>query len=163
MARSVLLFSLALLAVGCGFSESPDDRAAAQWVIAQGGTVDLVDQDLPIRDLAKLPAEPFRVDGIDLNERKINEAELAKFIPLKHLRELRLYNTGLTDAGLDHIAQMASLEELEISYNNISDDGIAKLSPLTNLKTLYVRGTGVTPDGVQSLQAGRPGLTVHYR
>ncbi|MEX0703231.1 MAG: hypothetical protein WD069_14140 [Planctomycetales bacterium] len=161
--RSWIPLATAVLLAGCGAAESPDDRAAAEWAIGQGGVVDLVDRDVKVTVLAKLPEEPFRVEGIDLNRRKIDRAGLAKLAPLEELRYLWLYDAGLQDADLEHLARIESLEELEISFNDISDAGLQRLAPLANLKTLYVRKTDVTADGAERLRQQRGGLTVHIQ
>ncbi|MEX0715277.1 MAG: hypothetical protein WD066_01750 [Planctomycetaceae bacterium] len=161
--RSGFAWAVLMFAGGCGMAESPDDRAAALWAISKGGGASLTVNDLVIRDATRLPAEPFRVDGIDLNNQKIDEADLAKLESLEHLRYLHLYDSGITDAGLEHIARIASLEELELSYNDVTDEGLQQLAPLANMKTLFARGTGVTPDGAEGLRAARPKLTIHVR
>lgn len=167
MQRSSVL-ALTVLSVlsfigGCGMDESPDDRSAALWAISKGGGVSLTVDDLVIREASRLPAEPFRIDGIDLNNQKIDEADLSRLEPLEHLRYLHLYDSGITDAGLAHIARIDSLEELELSYNDITDEGLQKLAPLSKLTTLFARGTGVTPEGADALRAARPGVTIHVR
>lgn len=77
---------------------------------------------------------------------------------LKHLKantklkELNLGNSGVTDAGLTHLADMNHLQELALS-SHITDAGLAHLSKLTKLKKLEVFSEKVTNMGVAHLKS----------
>jgi serine/threonine protein kinase/Leucine-rich repeat (LRR) protein len=116
-------------------SMSPD-RRAAEWVIAQGGSVRIQatgEEPDTARKLAELPAGDFRLLDVDLSrcQRAI-------------------------DDGLTVLRGLSSLEALYLVETLVSDQGLSNLvdegrKPLTNLKRLYLDQTQVTEAGLRHL------------
>ena len=72
---------------------------------------------------------------------------------LKGLKSLNLCDTGVTDAGLACVAELAGLEELDVSWNeSLDDNALRRLEGLRELRVLRLDATGVTDVGLQHLQ-----------
>ena len=72
-------------------------REVAEWVLRQGGEVILHGRADRIRDLNKLPPEPFRVHTINFVDIHASSADLERFGSLADLR--RLYVSSRTQIG----------------------------------------------------------------
>lgn len=72
-----------------------------------------------------------------------------KFFP--KLQSVNISGMQVTDAGLEHLAQMPALSNLSISQTRISDSGLAKLESLTNLRTISLRADEFTGRGLRHL------------
>ena len=85
-----------------------------------------------------------------------------KIAQLKHLKELNLHYTKITDATLQAIAQGCSqLESLNLSdCKQLTGACGADIAKLTNLKRLYLRNTEITDITVQVIAAGCPLLEI---
>ncbi len=91
---------------------------------------------------------------IELNfgSKSFGDADCAKLATLADLQVLDLGKCQITDAGLDHVAKLASLESLTLEgVVAITDAGIAKLPGLTKLTNLNVGGTSVTDQAMESI------------
>ena len=73
-----------------------------------------------------------------------------------HLVTLYLYDTEITDAGLENLEGMKDLEILYLTKTQVTDAGIDHLARLTNLEAVSVGCTHVTPEGIQRLQRALP-------
>jgi len=83
---------------------------------------------------------------------------LAQLATLPKLERLSLYHCeGITDAGLAHVAKMASLRQLDLGGARISDVGGEHLHRLTKLEWLDMPGTLSRPALVELL-ATKPHL-----
>jgi internalin A len=72
------------------------------------------------------------------------------------LQTLRLTGTGITDAGLAHLAGLDELRLLQLDGTKITDAGLAHLrGRLPNLKALLLHGTAVTDAGLAHLRGMR--------
>ena len=102
-----------------------------------------------IDNLAKLPAAPFRLTGVDLIGTIIDPQDLARRLAgLGSLTELALPGpifTPFSDSPLDankalkHLAALTHLERLSFSLHflptyNVNDEGIGYLATLTGLR-----------------------------
>lgn len=121
---------------------------------------------------------------LDLNESFASDEGLAKVAPFKNLETLLVWQTAVTndgldvlrelpklkkltlkalgdvtDAGMEHVAQVTTLADLDLSESGVTNEGLAKLHGLKNLTTLNVANTDVTSDGVEAIKAAIPGLT----
>src|SRR5262249_34880393 len=72
---------------------------------------------------------------------------------LPQLSRLRVNWSGVTDAGLKHIAKLPSLTELELESAPITDAGIGELKNLKTLVTLNLANTGITDACLKDLCA----------
>lgn len=79
------------------------------------------------------------------------------------LQGLNLYETDVTDRGLQELAQMPNLRHLELSANpGVTDDGLSHLASITSLQKLGLRGTRVTTTGVEKLRAALPDCEIDW-
>lgn len=79
---------------------------------------------------------------------------------LPRLRNLRVAETWITDAGLQHLAGLSDLEILDIRQTDISDDGLIAIREFPSLQVLRVNGTRITPEGARALKRDRPALRI---
>jgi hypothetical protein len=77
------------------------NRKAAEWVIAQGGSVQIDGKD--IKAVADLPKGPFT------------------------LAQVNLYGTPVTDAGLEHLKELKSLTGLNLKGTKVTPKGLDEL------------------------------------
>jgi eukaryotic-like serine/threonine-protein kinase len=92
-------------------------------------------QQLTDADLAQL-AQLTRLDRLQLFNSRITDAGLEQVTRLSNLKFLRLDGGQLTDACLVHLRALTKLEHLELQRTGISDAGLAQLAPLTQLREL---------------------------
>jgi N-acyl-D-aspartate/D-glutamate deacylase/Leucine-rich repeat (LRR) protein len=138
------------------------DRAAAEWVIRNGGSVKIAGK--LVDTLADLPGGDFRLSGVDLIGTIIDPNDMKKLSGLDELTELFLpgpiFNPG-AGSRLDINDQMTAfsglkkLEKLHFSLHfltnvNIQDKGLAHLKDLTGLRELRltqsrIKGSGLAP------------------
>ena len=137
----------------------PSDRAAAEWVIRNGGSVKIAGK--LVNTLADLPAGDFRLNGVDLIGTIIDPNDMKKLSGLDELTELFLpgpiFNPG---AGSrldinDQIAAFSGLKKLEklhfslhfLTNVNIQDKGLAHLKDLTGLRELRLTQSRIKGPG----------------
>lgn len=128
-------------------------RAAAEVLLARGGTVDVIaggEYLLGIGDVAKLPPK-FEIFRVTLSGSSVSDADLALLEPLSTVILVDIARTRITDKGLQSIARLTGLPTLNAGQTDISDDGIKLLDGMRGLKTLDLRGTRVTDTGLEHL------------
>ena len=96
------------------------DRKMAEWVISQGGRVQVVTGRVSVtaNTLDELPESPFVLAGITFE----NAA-------------------GITDESISRFAEHAGLEMIVIENSELLADGLAALSSLPQLRDLAIHGT----------------------
>ena len=68
------------------------------------------------------------------------------------LRRVKLWETAVSDKGLEHLSKMEDIECLELTYcESVTDRGIKHLVRLQSLKYLLVGGTQITDKSVGDL------------
>ena len=67
--------------------------------------------------------------------------------PLPNLRELRLNQSNITDAGLSNLRNLTRLSHLDLSQTKVTSEGLVHLKSLPNLKTLYLAHCSITGQG----------------
>jgi len=87
-------------------------------------------------------------DMVHLERLRLSDPELG------HLRlyVLRLEDTGVTDAGLEHVKGLAGLIRLDLDGTGVTDAGLKHLKGLTNLRELRLAVTQVTGPGLEHLK-----------
>lgn len=176
-----------VLAVGLGFYvrsvHVQQDAVAA--VIKAGGSVDydwrwgnynpdIVDNDGKWRApkwLARIVPIDYvaNVINVDLTPRRHRGAApppagdevLAHVGQFRHLTNLSLDGTAITDAGLAHLASLSHLRNLRIDRTRVGDAGLAQIQGLTGLFSLALSGSRVTDAGVLDLESALPHLWLH--
>lgn len=115
--------------------------------------------DEAIRHWQALP----KLYGLSLQGNLFSDKALEYAAKMPNLRELFVgglndrVNT-ITDAGLAHLAGLATLERLDVQKSQVTDAGLAHLAELKRLRMLWLSGTRVTRAGLATLKAVVPGL-----
>ena len=134
----------------------PADALFARQVLDIGGQVSVRPADEGkvlenIDNAAKLPRNRFVLVTATLDNRADCSDALLEHVPdLPGLHELYLANTGITDKGLERIAQCKPLRILGLSGTKISAAAIDMLAPLY-LEQLYVAHTEIGGEGLRRI------------
>jgi hypothetical protein len=109
--------------------------------------------------LGKLSDETFeslgewtQLQDLGLEESGITDAGLAHLARLTQLRKLSLADTQVTDAGLEHLKGLTQLETLVLASTQVTGTGLKHLKGLTQLKTLDLQCSQLTTDGLAYLK-----------
>jgi len=100
-------------------------------------------------DLGLLRAFP-RLEGL-VTPYGLTDDKFAPIADLHRLRELSLYNSKITNAGLAHLDDLSELRVLHLDGgldNALTDDGLIHLRGLTNLEQLMLGSGKVTDAGM---------------
>jgi RNA polymerase sigma factor (sigma-70 family) len=123
-------------------------------------TVNLVATKVTDDELRWLSVFP-NLQVLYLHHTSIGDAGIANLRHLKSLTTLDLFDTRVTDAGMEHLAEwMPHLEWLELSDTHVTDAGLRFLKGLRHLRHLDISRTKVTDDGVEDLRRALPGLSI---
>jgi hypothetical protein len=82
----------------------------------------------------------------------VTDEGIAALKDWKRLRRLNLHGTKIGDAGLEHIAGIATLESLNVGNTLMTDVGLERLTSLTQLKELTMGGNELGDAGLQALR-----------
>jgi hypothetical protein len=99
---------------------------------------------------------------LELFNTRVTDAGLERLGGLTGLERLQLSIAEVTDAGLEHLKGFANLRELDLSGAQVTDAGLEHLQGLTNLVQLDLHGTQVTEQGVKRLRQALPKCDVYY-
>jgi hypothetical protein len=142
-----LVFSLALLFCGCG----PEPATT-------------VPETLPIPEQAAAVAEIEKFEGevtlnasgevieVRLSNTKITDARLEHLKGLTSLNQLVLNGTQITNAGLEHLKGLTSLTNLGLEDTQVTDAGLEHLKDLNSLNTLHLSQAQITGAGLEHLK-----------
>ena len=86
--------------------------------------------------------------------------ELAENLP--RIRNLRLSETWITDAGLKPLLNLKNLQTLDLRVTDISDAGLGTIRQMSALKTVRLNATRVTEEGAKALKRARPELKIEF-
>ena len=132
------------------------DRRAAQWVLAMGGGVVIVEIDgrrRRVNDVDDLPVTPFVLETVGLAYNQLlADADLHRFSDVTQLRRMYLDGTNISDAALRHLPGIASLSHLALGNTKVSDAGVAELVACRSLRQVSLYGTPVTDACLAHLQ-----------
>jgi hypothetical protein len=93
------------------------------------------------------------VTHLRLCESKVTSVDLELIGSLKHLKELNLIATDITDgAGLKHLEALGELEELALGMTQVTDAGLKHLKGLKRLQKLYLEDNQITDSGLEYLK-----------
>jgi Leucine-rich repeat (LRR) protein len=125
-------------------------RAAARWVLEQGGVLTLDSGEVSSR--SDLPRGACVVRKVDLTDAKGSLGDgLATLAACDQLSELVLKGTRVGDAELAHLSSLAQLTSVDLSQTAVTDAGLAMLATLSGLRTLILDGTKVSGVGLEAL------------
>jgi hypothetical protein len=97
---------------------------------------------------------------LDLALTKITDHGLKELGQLKNLTKLNLAWAKITDEGLKEVSQLENLAQLNLALTNITDEGLQELGRLKNLTELDLRGTKITDKGLQELRTALPNARI---
>ena len=137
---AVLVGSTGAAPAAAGSSPAPSERARVALIRAgkQNGIdpkfaeavhrLDTLQAGLEFDDTGNLI-------GIDLasGRQSVADADIETLTALPHLMHLRLYCSGVTNAGAKRISTMTILVELALLNSQIDNDGLSMLTALGNL------------------------------
>ena len=102
--------------------------------------------------------EPLKkhVGELSLSRTKITDASLTQIAAMPALTRLDLRNTAITDAGLAALKDHQSLSELVLSQTLVTDEAADTLLSLPSLKRLWVWDAKMTAEGLVALRKSMP-------
>ena len=134
------------------------DRALAEWVISQGGSVQLDGQTGTIDNVEKLPSTPIQVQEIKLEAQdSLTDDDFERLRGLQKLTTIYVIGSqsGVTDRGFERLADAipSSLTTLIFYGNlpNVTDAAVTDLNRLANLKILGLHASQLTNDGMAAM------------
>ncbi|MCA9020934.1 MAG: protein kinase, partial [Planctomycetaceae bacterium] len=135
------------------------ERELSEWVIEQGGTVEVTvngqNRRVDASVLEELGETTYLVSRIDLTGIKsITDSDLARFFNHSSLNRLELTGTSITNDGIKQFAQHPAprLEILMIGGNTSIDDGaIESLTRFPQLRVIMLNNRPITDQGVAAL------------
>ena len=80
---------------------------------------------------------------------------------MRSLRELNVWDSGVTDAGVKALATLPHLETLYLDGTEITDEALKHLKSTNTLRTLWITRTLVSAEAVRELQHALPKCTIH--
>jgi WD40 repeat protein len=149
---------------GAAEAQRPEDRAAAEWVLKQGGIVQVRAEGAyqDVNKLDALPQEAFRVTAVDLGGRAVDDAALENLKGLADLKRLTLNDTPITGDGLRHLAASTRLEQLNLRHTKqLTDAALSHVGGMANLTELYLNLTPITDAGLDHLKGLRKVRVLH--
>ena len=106
--------------------------------------------------LGKLAPVAGSLVSLDLSATQVTDSGLAVLRDAGRLRQLRLAQTGIGDAALDHLTGLVELESLNLYGTKVTPAGVGKLKDLPQLKRLYLWQTGVDEAAAAELRKAMP-------
>jgi hypothetical protein len=129
------------------------EREIAQALLprCQKLTLEIDGQQRAIPTYMELPPEEFTVVGAVFSGKPTDQQTLQLVGQLTHLTSLDLWNTGIVDDDLGHLASLEKLIELKVGFNKLTDAGMAHVARLHQLRSLNLQQTEVTDKGLNVL------------
>jgi Leucine-rich repeat (LRR) protein len=112
------------------------------------GSDELKANDEALKSLSSLTG----VEVVELgNQVELKDSDLERLTPLKNLKTLYLYRTGIKGPGLVHLQELRKLQSISLDRCDIDDSGAKYLGNLPNLTWLRLENTKVTDAGMADL------------
>jgi Leucine-rich repeat (LRR) protein len=102
-----------------------------------------------------------QITWLNLGRTGVTDAGLQVVANMPHLTRLHLENTQITDAALGHLKDLQYLEYLNLYGTQVTDEGIQQLAGLPRLRSLYLWQTRVTNVGAEQLKQALPKLEIN--
>ena len=128
------------------------------------------------------------VTEVDFSDNtQLGDDDIVHLNGLTTLRSLKLQGTGVSDAGLKHLADatelvrldlsqtsevtgsglahlngLANLEALMLNHSQVTDAGLTHLEGLSSLRILHLEATRVTDEAVRRLQEALPKCKIEH-
>jgi hypothetical protein len=110
-----------------------------------------------VTEAAKLPAGPFELQAVELENVRLAAGDLECLAGLERLERLELRGVDATDADLERIARSSKLRTLVLNSTGVTDDGLRHMSAWPQLVTVSLFG-GVFTDAAFAHLAKLPAL-----
>jgi uncharacterized protein (TIGR03067 family) len=133
-----------------------DDKRSGRPIIAvdfNGFSTGVDFDDKNLREMAPLLAKLKHLEQLDLGGTGLSDAGMKDVAKFKQLRMLWLAGTHVTDDGLKELASLDQLNYLFLANDKITGVGLRHLTGLKSLKSLTLRGLLLTDAGVKELAA----------
>jgi hypothetical protein len=101
--------------------------------------------------LPNLQALPHVPTTLDLEQSRITDAGLQHLGNLANVTSLSLKRTNVTGVGFRHLHGWSQLESLDLEQSRVTDDGLQHLAGLTGLTSLSLKRTNLSGKGFRHL------------
>jgi hypothetical protein len=91
------------------------------------------------------------LETLDLSGTKVSDDDLRHLMKLGRLRDLNLWETGVTGSGLVHLGALVRLEKLNLGSTKITDESLRSLKGFAGLRCLELARTGIGDAGLAHL------------
>jgi len=109
-----------------------------------------IDDCLATDDLLKQVATLKHIQNLCIRRSSLTDTEAANISELESLRSLRLENTNFTNKGISALANL-KLRHLNFDSNKIGDQGLEIISTIHTLEELHLNGSNATDTGFAHL------------
>ena len=103
-----------------------------------------------------------QVIALKLNEIKLDSDELQFLSELKHLKNLQLSGTNLTDTGLMQIKDLPDLEKLNLYGTQVTDQSLEVIGRLKNIRTINLWNTRMTHTAIRQFSKQHPEILLEF-
>jgi serine/threonine protein kinase len=136
--------------------ESKDPKfQVMEWAIKRNGRVFIntsLNRGAWVTQTDEIPASSYKIMALTLPPDTEVPLDYLKLVgQLKTLNSVDMQDCGITDEGLQYIAQNSQLLELRLRANPLTDAGIKHLQDLKSLTMLWLEQTQATNIGAQHL------------
>jgi uncharacterized protein (TIGR03067 family) len=137
------------------FADRDDKRPGRPIIVVDfnGFSTGVDFDDKHLREMTPLLAKLKHLEQLDLSGTWVSDAGMKAVAELTQLRVLWLAGTSVTDRGLKELAALERLSSLFLANDKITGVGFRHLTGLKNLKSLTLRGLSLTDAGVKELAA----------
>ena len=91
------------------------------------------------------------VTGVDLIGQEFTDDDLALLDDLPRLRWLYLYDTKMTGAGFQHVSQLRHVENLVVNLTPLTDEAMPEVAKMKQLTDLHITGAKITDLGARAV------------
>jgi uncharacterized membrane protein/mono/diheme cytochrome c family protein len=103
-----------------------------------------------------------QVIALKLNEIKLDSDEIQFLSELKHLKNLQLSGTNLTDTGLMQIKDLPDLQNLNLYGTQVTDQSLEVIGRLKNIRTINLWNTRMTHTAIRQFSKQHPEILLEF-
>jgi serine/threonine protein kinase len=135
-----------------------DEREAAEWALKLGGQngVNILRpgdrRGTGVYAIEGLPKGPFQITGLNLFGKQVTDADLARLINLKDIKDIILRTTSIKGPGLAHLARLPHLQMLSLVDTPLDEEGICQLRELRSVWHLEMTAGNFKPASLEALR-----------
>lgn len=139
---------------GSGTNEATSQEAALRgaldWLFSVGAQVS-IERNVLVHSTAEALAAGKPVSSVAIDQRSIQDEDLAHLAALPELSILSLARCGVGDAGLIHVGRLRKLVWLDLTETKASDYGLRALTASRGLRTVTIRGPQMTTQALETI------------